>query len=53
LLPSNNRLSGTLSPDFGVAWQAMEELALNTNGFIGPLPNQWAAMGRLKKLYIS
>jgi hypothetical protein len=44
-------LTGTLSPGFGAAWSAMEELVLSTNGFTGPLPREWARMGRLKRLF--
>jgi hypothetical protein len=30
----------------------MEYLGLATNGFTGPLPKEWAGMGRLKRLYL-
>jgi hypothetical protein len=30
----------------------MEDLALFTNGFTGPLPKEWAGMSRLKRLYL-
>jgi hypothetical protein len=28
----------------------MEDLELATNAFTGPLPEEWAGMGRLKRL---
>jgi hypothetical protein len=30
----------------------MEELMLYENGFTGPLPEEWAKLSNLKKLYI-
>jgi hypothetical protein len=51
-LPSDNRLTGTLSPAFGFAWPVMENLLLSNNALTGPLPIDWAGMGRLKTLYL-
>lgn len=49
---SSNKLTGTLSPDFGAAWSAIEALQLSTQGFTGPLPKEWARMRSLKWLYL-
>ena len=48
---SENKLVGTLPPELGAAWPAMEDLELATNAFTGPLPKEWSKMGRLKLLY--
>ena len=47
---SENKLTGTLPPELGAAWPAMEDLELRKNAFTGPLPKDWSKMGRLKKL---
>ena len=49
---SNNKLTGTLPPELGAAWPAMENLELNNNTFMGPLPKEWSRMGRLKTLIL-
>ena len=49
---SDNKLTGTLPPEFGAAWPAMEDLRLAANAFTGPLPKEWSKMGRLKLLYL-
>jgi hypothetical protein len=48
---SKNKLTGTLSPEFGTAWQAIERIEVSRNAFVGPLPAEWAKMRRLKSLY--
>jgi hypothetical protein len=52
-LLSYNRLTGTLSPGFGPAWPALEELLLNGNGFTGPLPASWGSFKSLKTLCLA
>jgi hypothetical protein len=47
-----NKLTGTLSPEFGTAWLAMEVLSLSTNTLMGPLPREWAGMSRLRTLHL-
>ena len=49
---SENNLSGTLPPELGAAWPAMEDLELSTNAFTGPLPKEWSKMARLKTLQL-
>jgi hypothetical protein len=49
---SNNSLSGMLDPRLGPAWPLMEYLMIYTNQLRGPIPPSFAAMGRLKNLYL-
>ena len=49
---SENKLTGTLPPELGAAWPAMEDMSLCSNAFTGPLPKEWSRMGRLKSLYL-
>jgi hypothetical protein len=49
---SKNALTGTLGPGLGQGWPLMEKLGLNTNQLRGPIPPSFAAMGRLKSLYL-
>ena len=49
---SNNSLTSTLDPGLGQGWPLMEDLELSVNKLRGPLPASFAAMGRLKVLYL-
>jgi hypothetical protein len=49
---SKNSLTGTLDPGLGQGWPLLEELALSFNQLRGPIPPSFAAMGRLKTLYL-
>ena len=49
---STNQLSGTLPPELGSAWKGVQGLELQRNGFSGPLPKEWAAMGGLLRLLL-
>jgi hypothetical protein len=48
--PSGGGLTGTLPPQVGPAWRALEELDLSYNELSGPIPAKWAQMGSLKRL---
>lgn len=43
-------LTGTLPPDCGRAWSAMERLELQSNLLGGSLPAEWGEMARLADL---
>ena len=49
---SDKKLSGGLSPALGAAWQGLEDLQLYSNELSGALPAEWAAMGKLRRLYL-
>ena len=49
---SNNSMTGTLEPGLGRVWPLMELLVLGRNRLRGSIPASFAAMGRLKLLYI-
>ena len=36
----------------GAVWQGLEDLQLYLNELSGPLPAEWVAMGKLRRLYL-